>query len=185
MQEFFRGRKRKIGVVMLMMACVLISGWLRSPFLQRPVSLIKSSLLSPTAAGRASSMNDFRPWRRKIGVVALLLSCVFAAGWVRSLSRIDMLFVADNAISISGNGNIVLTRSVRIREHLRGGIVIEGTFTSLSCGQQLWRFSSLDSGSTKLVEYDRRMVPYWSIVVPLTAISVGLLLSKPQVVKVR
>lgn len=26
----------------------------------------------------------FKPWQRKIGVVALLMACVFAAGWVRS-----------------------------------------------------------------------------------------------------
>jgi hypothetical protein len=31
----------------------------------------------------------FRPWRRKIGVMTLVMACVFAAGWVRSSVRFD------------------------------------------------------------------------------------------------
>ena len=35
-------------------------------------------------------MGDFfKPWRRKIGVVTLLMACVFAAGWVKSFSTVD------------------------------------------------------------------------------------------------
>ncbi len=33
----------------------------------------------------------FRSWRRKAGVVTLLMACLFMAGWVRSLSTIDWL----------------------------------------------------------------------------------------------
>jgi len=33
----------------------------------------------------------FREWRRKIGVVTLMMACVFAAGWVRTYSTRDEL----------------------------------------------------------------------------------------------
>ena len=33
----------------------------------------------------------FRSWRRKIGVLTLLMACLLMAGWVRSLSTIDWL----------------------------------------------------------------------------------------------
>jgi len=35
----------------------------------------------------------FRGWRRKIGVQTLVLACVFMAGWVRSLSKVDSISV--------------------------------------------------------------------------------------------
>jgi hypothetical protein len=35
----------------------------------------------------------FRPWRRKIGIVTLLMASVFAAGWVRSLYSNDFVFI--------------------------------------------------------------------------------------------
>lgn len=35
----------------------------------------------------------FKPLRRKIGVVTLLMACVFLASWVRSLSMIDWITV--------------------------------------------------------------------------------------------
>jgi len=34
----------------------------------------------------------FKPWRRKIGVVTLILACLFMAGWVRSRSVLDRFF---------------------------------------------------------------------------------------------
>lgn len=39
-------------------------------------------------------MNDyFKPLRRKVGVMTLLLECTFAAGWVRSLKIEDNILV--------------------------------------------------------------------------------------------
>ena len=35
--------------------------------------------------------NYFKPWRRKLGVVTLLMACVFTGGWVRSLVVKDKL----------------------------------------------------------------------------------------------
>ena len=33
----------------------------------------------------------FKSWRRKIGVLTLVMACVFAAGWVRSFGNYDSL----------------------------------------------------------------------------------------------
>jgi len=39
-------------------------------------------------------MGDFfKPWRRKIDVVTLLMACIFMAGWVRSMSIEDSMGV--------------------------------------------------------------------------------------------
>ena len=43
----------------------------------------------------------FRGWRRKIGVVTLLMALVAMGGWVRSLYSVD---VAQRCYSGSGNG---------------------------------------------------------------------------------
>src|SRR5580658_9234756 len=48
-------------------------------------------------------MHDFfKPWRRKIGVVTLVLACVFAAGLVRSHATTDRisLYPSDKTIAI-------------------------------------------------------------------------------------
>ncbi len=53
--------------------------------------------------------NFFKPWRRKIGVVTLLMALVSAGGWVRSLTITDaMSFGQPNAhhVMISTNAEI-------------------------------------------------------------------------------
>ena len=35
----------------------------------------------------------FKPWRRKIGVVTLMLACVFMGGWMRSIFFLDFISV--------------------------------------------------------------------------------------------
>jgi hypothetical protein len=53
----------------------------------------------------------FTPWRRKIGVLTLGLACLFAAGWVRSLSVADIIgFELGNPpiTIVSFNGEMLL-----------------------------------------------------------------------------
>ena len=38
----------------------------------------------------------FKPWRRKIGVVTLVMACVLMAGWVRSLTVADHIDIPRN-----------------------------------------------------------------------------------------
>jgi hypothetical protein len=42
----------------------------------------------------------FKPWRRKIGLVTLILACVFATGWIRGLSRRDKLIINGESTTV-------------------------------------------------------------------------------------
>ena len=43
----------------------------------------------------------FKPWRRKLGIVTLVLACVFMGGWVRSYSAHDALNIAGHRLELS------------------------------------------------------------------------------------
>lgn len=155
-------------------------------------------------------MGEFlRGWRRKIGVVTLLLACMFLAGWLRSALAEDSLSIrldkwTEQRFVSSAFGVCWL------KVHT-AGFKME-TLT----GEKSWiRFKSIQSpppkqrfrpyyvgvdykicqvfdksgfifGRTFLdevffdVEDTFWVFPYWSIVLPLTALSAFLLLSKPR-----
>ena len=142
-------------------------------------------------------MGDFfKPWRRKIGVVTLGLALLFMAGWVRSLSRCDTLFLnfginsrdginrADlHAESTDGyifwaksdDGNFakpvnVFEWDVRNRDSLRGICSLCPIKSYL-----IWLTALNSDGTVRF-----RIFRYSSAVVPLTLISLWLLLSKPR-----
>ena len=43
----------------------------------------------------------FKGWRRKVGVLTLLIACVFAAGWIRSPPRFELI-VFSRFLFVSG-----------------------------------------------------------------------------------
>jgi len=99
----------------------------------------------------------FKGWRRKTGVVTLVMACVFTGGWVRSyrgdyfqlFSR--TFFSNDGAIAEIGWG-----RPPSDDRH---------PFASSSMHFEKWR------------------CPYYLTTVPLTLLSVYLLLARPRVAK--
>lgn len=102
-------------------------------------------------------MKYFKPLRRKIGVVTLLLACVFVAAWVRSYDEesangVEFPFYDDRY-------NLLL---------LPEGIVLGKFVLELEENQQV------------LVLHDFFVIPHWTIVIPLTLLSAWLLLSKPR-----
>ena len=52
----------------------------------------------------------FRGWRRKIGVLTLVMACVFMVGWVRSEAMFDMIAYADQGelLRIASSDNALL-----------------------------------------------------------------------------
>ena len=135
--------------------------------------------------------NFFNGWRRKIGMVTLILACLFAAGWVRSGIICDRIFFR-------------FCQSLQYVESRRGRIGWEGF--SLDMGHVKWETSN--SIEEEVVEYHEAsrysvwrwrclgfslgqnafhdswnsqycLIPYWAIVIPLTAISGFLLIRKP------
>ena len=148
----------------------------------------------------------FHGWRRKIGVFTLLVACVFAAGWLRSLSFRDGVSYRSGKLSKS---EIYLSRdgvSCTTVRHNRedffdgvetvwtsdsnpGGVPGDGSSIPIDisnfkthiqwCG---FHFAYEDGWANDPdVRFEACCVPYWSIVIPLTILSAYLLLAKPRV----
>ena len=67
-------------------------------------------------------MHDFfKPWRRKFGVVTLRLACAFMAGWVRNLTKLDLLFLPPVCILSSGNGAFAISQKLQLQNDLKDG----------------------------------------------------------------
>ena len=114
---------------------------------------------------------SFKPWRRKFGLLTLVLACVFTAGWFRShvypvvkgVSRSD----AETSYLASRNGWLLWV-------HFERGVPPYTPFVEVALPD-----GSLFTGrGAGPLAY--RCLPYWSIVIPLTLLSAYLLLSKPR-----
>ncbi len=116
----------------------------------------------------------FKPWRRRIGVLTLGLALVFMAAWVRS-----------NGVS-EGLAFEPCSTQYGVA-HSRGYFALfrKPSGNGLRFGS--WSFApDPDSGPQgpippMVMDEDVLIVPpYWSIVMPLTALSACLLLTKPS-----
>ena len=150
--------------------------------------------------------DHFKPLRRKFGLLTLVMACMFAAGWVKTMQTCDVFNIPlgnGNAVTIaSGMGSIVcrfgwigenpwaefewldwdtarFTDEGPISEYLldhplptEEGDVVD--WYLIGCGFGIGESSSMDP-------YLRRccysIIPYLSIVISLTLISLWLLLS--------
>jgi hypothetical protein len=131
----------------------------------------------------------FKPLRGKLGVVTLVLACLLMAGWVRSIFTLDQLRFRDLPTMTfqSASG------------HLRMWHDSSGEVTSSDLHFFEWQRSTVSLSSTSpfpgstnhfgwigfdFVQYPEQMslriLPYWSIVIPLTLLSAWLLFSKPR-----
>lgn len=132
----------------------------------------------------------FKPWRRKIGAATLVMACVFAAGWVRSLSTLDFIRLPrGNCAVISGSQRFYVFFGSSVMYHMQradtGNDMVVKLFPSpheiiylydvdsLPAPDQLGVYRSADATQPL-----SRMIPYWSLVIPLTLLSACLLLSK-------
>ena len=142
----------------------------------------------------------FRRWKRKVGVLTLAIACVFAAGWVRSLSDGDVF-------STKLNGEYYTLRSTNssLQFHhekkelhltalsfngssLTGEIVVDqiGTLEKSPWWQTFRKFEGNSFLATAPSSIESSLpkawlsVPFGLIVIPLTLISAWLLLSMPR-----
>ena len=138
----------------------------------------------------------FKPWRRKIGVLALAVVCSFVAAWVRSNSNEDHEDVLRFRI------NKQQTIALKSRNGTISGIHFDRPEVATGFGSAVVSDNFGPSESTaELSEskhnwcgiifgeerdpYDRTRIrfcniPYGMILVPLTLLSAHLLLSKPR-----
>jgi hypothetical protein len=131
-------------------------------------------------------MHDFfKPWRRKFGVVVLVMACVFAAGWIRSRRTVDCLEIESpfsDCVVISGDERLQIVEG-RINDWVSNPIWVKLAMTSKrSSDHEGIRMNrkSFDASFVYLNRDPRAIAPYWSLVVPLTLLSACLLLSKPR-----
>lgn len=137
----------------------------------------------------------FRGWRRKAGVVTLVMACALMSGWVRSFRIHDQLWFAvrgdatEAVISLGGKINwiryhkAVLVPVPTFPEWTTGGFDDVESFDDGSLRRR-WRFVGFVSGEwpdDKIIGRTTIVaVPYLMLVMPLTLLSAYLILWKPR-----
>ena len=138
-------------------------------------------------------MGDFfHGWRRKVGVLTLLLACVLMGGWIRSLTSFEGVAIPRGSGMVSVFGSLL-------------GNLVWGRFDDASMNRIYWESSPLPKSAVQPLAFDQAyqvkwqfcgfghairsvsttieakywFISYWSIVVPLTLLSAFLLLSNP------
>ena len=144
----------------------------------------------------------FRGWRRKIGVLTLLMACVFVAGWVRSsISRDWIAFDAGKHWVVFGSDSQRLYCMVDYSKNYvnKDGATwkVPSFGTAVRSKNDPLAPASLDDSSRSWSRYwlgfaiwqktywdfyqsTLYVIPYWSVVIPLTLASAFLLLTKPR-----
>lgn len=145
-------------------------------------------------------LSFFRGWRRKLGVVTLLMACAFAGGWVRSTRFYDDVSFQRGSRTtdlISCRDGVIWLRTCEVRARIAAGRwrwvsePDEGTELPFDVSTDLadvgWhsQWYSFHVAETQVdpqsgYQFSVCVVPYWSIVMPLTLLAAGLLLSKPR-----
>jgi hypothetical protein len=145
----------------------------------------------------------FKPLRRTIGVLSLGLACVFAAGWVRSLSFDDDIRLPNSLRTTyfigSADGRLLCSRwsDLTAKDISVGGWKYHSEPRDTMSPEDRFRqnenpiifeWCGFCSALFKSTKSPRRfqiwLIPYWSIVIPLTLLSAWLLISKPRVKKI-
>lgn len=159
--------------------------------------------------------NDFKPIRRKIGVVTLVMALVFMGGWVRSLiigdiwhwrrSNTNVQSFISNGGRLSWEGSQQPTQiDTEYLQSIPGGsgtvtmeLVQLDTFhssqradptvylnTGLPIPAEHWAYCGFEFRGYELdlggISTSIWTIPYWSVVIPPTLISLWLLLTKPR-----
>lgn len=108
----------------------------------------------------------FRGWKRKAGLLSLVVTCLFVAAWVRSMIVVDILGIVSETTSrvlVSGNHEFLWAHERNSQK--RPSSVVWQTFPN-------------KPGIIGSSRHGILSIPYWSIVLPMTALSACLLLSK-------
>ena len=119
----------------------------------------------------------FYGWRRKAGCVSLAMALVLMAGWIRSFTITDLYMVGDGWI-VSSDGLIEwLNYSF---DHDRDPIEPPTSGPPAEITVSVVADDVIVLGSPGAWHVATWIVPYWSMVVPLTILSAYLILGKPR-----
>ena len=148
----------------------------------------------------------FKEWRRKVGVLTLVLACIFAGAWIRGFTIEDVVRMGDGQRIVT-RGRILQTLStsarngfVWTREDTDSDITWLAGRQSHPVGEShsfdpkenvidtgvmdwRWQFCGFDFGKYRGDPPDTLFylqISHWSVVVPLTLISALLFLTKSR-----
>jgi hypothetical protein len=158
MREFFRGWKRKVGVVTMTMACLFMAGWLRSRHARDEFNVGRNHGLRITGISGRSH---------------------FSIGIIKKNGFTDPLWLS--ASHNETDSTLDVTKPIDGARcptvfHIHMGLPRNG----ITLGESRFNFYHETSETCWFAGF---WLPYWSIVIPLTAISAWLLLSKPRPAK--
>ncbi len=142
----------------------------------------------------------FKGWRRKAGLVVLLLACALMGAFLRSAAKYDVVWLEMDGTQYrlwSGGSSVAFVWSdVPLGEVVAGWVLsdlseIVGFDRDPWFGYEVeWRWDGAGfhfgsglyggHGGSSVTSY---RVPYWSLVLPLTLLSAWLILIKPRKAK--
>ena len=118
-------------------------------------------------------------WRRKAGVVSLVVACVSMGIWFRSTFKGDYLRQERGSIShvfISADGELK-SLSWKSSGQLKGNDISLGLSPGFLSKSYTTTVNELTTSNVSFREFH---LPYWSITIPLTLLSAYLILWKPR-----
>jgi hypothetical protein len=136
----------------------------------------------------------FRGWKRRFGAVILAITCAFVAAWMRSYIVTDVLLPVLGCAAVgSVDSSLAVVMDFAADPSLadRWKIPVWETEDPVSLDSEdigfHWEWRCIGFRHGVFPNDGRRVwfIPYWSIVLPLTAISAWLLLSKQPPAKVK
>ena len=133
-------------------------------------------------------------WRKRIGVTTLMLACLLAAGWVRSMTRLDLVYLklpgckcvvvsGEEKVSVVYNAVYDLVSEEFERKsvlYVEVRLVPNSRYTQ---DDKLIKWQTTKASVVNIREDDDKRActtHYPMAVIPLTAISAFLLLSRPR-----
>lgn len=141
-----------------------------------------------------------RGWRRKIGLVTLIMAAISMAGWLRSRIINDFVAIDCQAStyrlgSYGGVLNFIReTPALPLGRFLHIDSFDEGTYDKFELWESWsswngydvewrrdWNQFHFGAGSNIFVHTESYIIPYWSIVIPLTLLSAYLILWVPRI----
>jgi hypothetical protein len=123
----------------------------------------------------------FYGWRRKTGVVTLLMACVLMGAWLRCRSRDDVVYFVflDRQHRIYAVENRIIwltTPDPNLFLDMRCGIGDDTENNELKYIDKVWHGNEI----IKKLSFRRWNIPIWSLVLPPTVLSAYLILWKPR-----
>lgn len=132
----------------------------------------------------------FHGWRRKVGLVTLVMACLFLCGWFRSFVICDSLGWSMSAPAspiwgVSASGELFLVAEIPVgwgtfkpSRSLWETMPAE-PLDRMIASDTKWSFRCFGFGYARN-QFQFIMFPYWSIILSLTFLSAYLILWKPR-----